>query len=106
MAVAYFSYERLKDRLKEGFNYTILYKTNKYNIGRRFFTISPYYVFDHQTIDMKVYYTLNDLLKNIFIEGKLLEDLWDEVIILHEKWRFDFYDEAQVIKEYKKRLEK
>ena len=102
MAIAYLSFEQFKKNLKKGFIYIISYDKKKYSIGQRFITMSPYYFLNHQNLDMKTFYTLNDLFTNVKIDGKILADLWEEIVILKIKDRLDFDDEVKIIQEYSK----
>lgn len=102
MAVAYLTYEQFVDNLKHGFLYTISYSGEKYSIGKRFIVESPYYILNHQNLDMKMYYSLNDLFIAMKEKKLSLKEIWDDVIILKLQNRLDFNEEVKIIQDYAK----
>lgn len=104
MAIAYFSFERFKKALKEGYNYTISYEGKKYNIGLRYLATKHYYYLNCETLEFKIFYSVKDLLKNFKIGDKTLERCWDDVIIIKEYFWFKFKDEVELLEKYRDSL--
>lgn len=101
MAIAYFDFKRFKTALKNGYDYTILYDNKKYNVGLRYYFIRHYYFLSHNTLEFKVYYTVDDLLRNIKLGHKSLEEVWDEVEIIKERGWISFKEEIKLLEKYR-----
>lgn len=101
MAIANVTLEWIKKGLKYGCDYTLQIDGKKYNIGLRCSGIPHYYFLNWQTLELKIYYTTEDLLRHSKLDDEMsIEYRWNEIEILKESKSFNIEDEVEIIKKY------